>query len=166
MNNSTSSVVTPFVVLTTYKPKKPYSAKAIGADLVAITKEFGIAPLNDVVHGAQTTSTWCDPELHAEVRRFAQPHGMGKSWHQEGDTTPGSIMQAALVVWAARNPTQFRFAEGDTKTIHTPEPFQVVIGCNLACYHRTNPNVPKPPTRRWFFRQRVQIPKHLNLPGG
>ena len=147
----------PYMVLGTYKPKK-YRGSIIGKYLTDFTAKLGYIPLIDGVHGAQMTSIWADADLHAEVRRFAQ-HGQGSGWHQDGDQAPGSNMDHAAVLWAAVTPTEFKLND----TIYQPAPFQIVLARNLNGYHRSPPDAPKKPTRRWFFRQRIEL-SNVELP--
>ena len=149
----------PYIVLGTYKPPR-YRAGIIGAALTAITEEIGLVPHIDPAHGPQETSIWCDTALHAEVRRFAQ-HSMGSGWHQDGDLADGSAMDHAAVLWANKTPTEFKTDDGQ---ICRPKPFEVVLVRNLNGHHRSPPDAPQKPKRRWFFRQRVEIPKEMNLP--
>ena len=148
----------PFMVLGTYKPKK-YRGSLIGWHLTEFTGDLGLAPLKDPKHGPQTTSIWCDEDLHAEVRRFAQ-HGAGSEWHQDGDQADGSFMDHAAVLWAAKTPTEFMVDD----MIFRPQPFEIIVVRNLNGSHRSPPDAPKKPTRRWFFRQRIEIPTHMELP--
>ena len=158
MNALAHNIDAPYIVLDTYKPKR-YRGAIIGKALTAFSKELGLIPLKDPVHGPQETSIWCDTALHAEVRRFAQ-HSQGSSWHQDGDLADGSFMDHAALLWAAVTPTEFKV----NGTIYRPEPFQVVLARNLGCHHRSPPDAPKQPVRRWFFRQRLEVPKHMELP--
>ena len=151
----------PYIVLGTYKPKK-YRASIIGKWLTDFTGELGLKPLVDGVHGAQMTSIWADADLHAEVRRFAQ-HGQGSDWHQDGDQAPGSNMDHAAVLWAAVTPTQFKYHKVTNDITYQPEPFEIVIVRNLCGMHRSPPDAPKKPIRRWFFRQRIEVPTHMEL---
>jgi len=148
---------TPYIVLGTYKPSK-YRGSIIGPDILEILEPFGLVPLSDPAHGPQVTSIWCDEALHAEVRRFAQ-HSQGSGWHQDGDMAPGSHMDHAAVLWAAVTPTEFQWGGA----VWRPEPFEIILVRNLGCFHRSPPDAPKPPKRRWFFRQRVEIPTDLEL---
>jgi hypothetical protein len=159
-SSSNHRIVGPFVVLGVFKPPK-FRASLIGKALTNFTQELGLTPLNDPEHGAQTTSTWCDEKLHAEVRRFVQPTGQGSGWHKDGDLADGSKMDHAAVLWSAVTPTEFKDSEG---LVWRPKPFEIVIARNLACHHRTPPDAPQPPERRWFFRQRVEVPSHVELP--
>jgi len=152
---------TPFVVVGTYRPTK-YRASRIGKYLTRFTNDLGITPLKDGVHGAQATSIWCDEALHAEVRRFAQ-HAQGSGWHQDGDMAPGSNMDHAAILWASVTPTEFSDMLVHAK-IYRPEPYEIIIVRNLCGYHRSPPDAPKKPTRRWFFRQRIEVPKWMDLP--
>ena len=146
----------PYQIIGYYKPSK-LRGSIIGPDILSVISKFGLTPLDDPEHGPQVTSIWCDEALHAEVRRFAQPGGQGSSWHQDGDLADGSRMDHAAVLWSNKCPTEFKSGG----TIYQPQPFEIVIAYNLKGYHRTPPNVPKPPERRWFFRQRIEIPTHL-----
>ena len=148
----------PFLLMGTYKPKR-YRGSLIGEYLTKFTERLGLVPLVDGVHGPQVTSIWCNEKLHAEVRRFAQ-HSQGSSWHQDGDLAPGSNMDHAAVLWAAVTPTEYNVG----KEIFRPEPFEIVIARNLGCVHRSPPDAPHPPERRWFFRQRVELPTDIELP--
>ena len=146
---------TPYLVIGYYKPKK-YRGSIIGKALTKITKNIGLVPLIDKVHGPQMTSIWADAKLHAEVRRFAQ-HSQGSQWHQDGDLADGSTMNHCAVLWAAKAPTEFKVADGN---VYRPKPFELVIARNLNGHHRSPPDCPTKPTRRWFFRQRVEIVDH------
>lgn len=150
---------TPYLVLGHYKPSV-YRGSVIGPAILALIAKHNLVPHIDPVHGPQTTSIWCDEAKHAEVRRFAQPGGQGAAWHQDGDLKDGAGMDHAAVLWASVCPTEFKVDD----TIYQPKPFEIVIARNLGCYHRTPPNAPKPPTRRWLFRQRVAVPHYLALP--
>jgi len=148
---------TPYVVLCEYHPsREPWRAWRIGRELTAITGKLGLRPHVDAVHGAQETSSWCSPELHAEVRRFTQAHAQGEGWHQDGDLKPGSGMDHAQVLWCNVNPTQFQW----NGKVYQPKPFEVVIARNLGCYHRRPPDAPR---ERWVFRQRVALPRFISL---
>jgi hypothetical protein len=154
-------MITPYKILGHYKPHK-LRGSIIGPRILSIISKFGFVPLDDPAHGPQTTSIWCDPDLHAEVRRFAQPNGQGVGWHQDGDMADGSHMDHAAILWANKTPTQFKWEFNDT--IFQPEPYQIVLAWNLNGMHRTPPNAPKPPKRRWFFRQRIEIPTSMEIP--
>lgn len=160
---------TPYLVLGYYKPpKKGHYASKIAAALLEILKPFNLVPKlrgspgDPNAWGPQTTSIWSSWGLHAEVRRFAQPSGQGSGWHKDGDmeSAPGEVMDHAAVLWAEVKPTEFQL-DGH---IYRPKPCEIVIARNLACSHRCPPDTPKPPKRRWFFRQRVEVPTHLELP--
>ena len=148
----------PFKSLGFYKPKK-YRASQIGTDLVDMFSLI-VKPLHDD-NGPwpQETSLWYSKLHHAEVRRFAQPAGQGREWHRDGDLLDGSRMDHASILWSAVTPTEFR-CEGDDE-IWRPEPFEIIIASNMACLHRTPTDAPLPPIRRWFFRQRVEVPDWL-----
>lgn len=147
----------PYVVLKERYIPKRWRAWRIGRDLTTLTEELGLVPLDDPIHGPQVFRAWCDEDLHAECGWVTYRGGPAEDWHYEGDTTPGAKTDSALVVWANRTPTEFKY-DGE---IYQPKPFQVVIGRNLGCLHRRPGNAPK---RRWFFRQRVEIPTHIKLP--
>lgn len=66
-------------------------------------------------------------------------------------------MNHAEVLWANKTPTEFQY-QGK---IYQPKPFEVVLVKNLSCYHRRPKDAPG---RRWIFRQRVEVPKHIDLP--
>lgn len=162
-------LVGPYRVLGYYMPpKKGHYASKIAKAILAILKPFNLQPKlrgtknSPNAWGPQTTSIWSDWSLHAEVRRFAQPNGQGSGWHKDGDMEPNpkEVMDHAAVLWSEKVPTQFKY----NGTIYQPEPGQIVIARNLGCAHRSPPNTPKPPKRRWFFRQRVEVPTHLELP--
>lgn len=147
----------PYIVLKErYLPKR-WRAWRVGRDLTRLTKELGLVPLNDSVHGPQTFRAWCSKELHAECGWVTYKGNQGEDWHQDGDLKPGSQMNHAEVLWSNRTPTEFQYKG----RIYQPKPFQVILVRNLACQHRRPANAPK---RRWIFRQRVEVPNHINLP--
>lgn len=145
----------PFVVLATYEPPyKIWKAWKVGRDITRITKEAGLKPHVDPIHGPILTASWSNVELHAEVRRFTSEKESAEDWHQDGDTTLGSNMNCAMVLWASTTPTEIQY-EGK---IYRPDPFQVVIFSNKKVSHRRPANCPKD---RWIFRQRVRMPDWL-----
>lgn len=147
----------PYIVLNKCYVPKAWKAWQIGRDLTHFTRELGLVPLNDPEHGPQTFRAWCNVDLHAEVGWVTYKKGQGEDWHQDGDLAPGSKMDNAMVLWANRTPTEFRYQD----KVYRPKPFQVILVRNLACHHRRPANAPK---RRWLFRQRVEVPTHLQLP--
>jgi len=147
----------PYVVLKQRYVPKRWRAWRIGRDLTRLTRQKGLIPLDDPAHGPQTFRAWANKKLHAECGPRTNKGGQGEDWHQDGDTTPGAKMDNAMVLWANRTPTQFRYKG----KIYQPKPFQVILVRNLACHHRRPKDAPK---RRWIFRQRVQVPTHLDLP--
>lgn len=161
---------TPYIVLGYYMPPpQGHYASKMASAILEILEPFGLIPKlrgkpgDDDAWGPQTTSIWSDWDLHAEVRRFAQPYGQGGGWHKDGDLEPrpDEIMDHAAVLWAEKCPTEFRTSDGQ---IHQPKPGEIVIARNLACPHRSPLSTPKPPKRRWFFRQRVELPTRFGLP--
>lgn len=141
----------PYIVLDTYYP--PFlKCWKIGEDLTALTKGLGYVPLNDPEHPAQDWTPWSDLPLHAEVKNWTPAAPMGKEWHQDGDTTPGSKMECLIILWANKTPTQFKFkADGE---LFQPKPYEVVVFQNNLCYHRQPPDAPN---LRYIFRQRVTL---------
>lgn len=160
----------PYVILGDYMPPpKGHYASKIAAAILDILKPFNLTPKlrgsgpdEPDAWGPQMTSIWADWDLHAEVRRFAQPSGQGHSWHKDGDleARPSEVMDHAAVLWAEITPTEFKH----NGKVYQPKPGEIVIARNLACPHRCPPEAPAPPKRRWFFRQRVEVPEHLGLP--
>jgi hypothetical protein len=130
----------------------------IGQDLTDMTRRLGLVPLDDPRHPAQAWTPWNSLILHAEVKRWTPSHPKGAEWHQDGDQTPGSRMDHALVLWSTRMPTQVRDKEG---RVWTPQTYEVIIFKNLSCAHRRPPEVKG---ERFTFRQRVEVPKHMELP--
>lgn len=147
----------PYIILRERYVPKIWRAYRIGRDLTRLTRSLGLMPLNDPIHGPQRFRAWCNEELHAECGWKTYKGHQGEDWHRDGDLAPGSKMDNAMVLWANRTPTEFRVGE----TIYQPKPFQVILARNLACLHRRPANAPK---RRWIFRQRVEVPKHIDLP--
>ena len=148
----------PFLVLVDrYIPSK-WRPRVIGRELTQMMDHMGIVPHPDPIHGPiHWRRGWYNDTLHAEVRRITLPAPAAGDWHKDGDTTPGSKMDCAIVVWANRAPTEFEWAG----QVYQPKPFQVVISRNLLCPHRRPSDAP---SRRWFYRQRVKVPTHLAIP--
>lgn len=147
----------PYIILKErYLPKR-WRAWRVGRDLTRLTKELGLVPLDDPVHGPQTFRAWNSERLHAECGWVTYKGNQGEDWHQDGDLAPGSKMDHAEVLWANRTPTEFLYKG----RIYQPRPFQVILVRNLSCKHRRPANAPE---RRWLFRQRVEIPHHIKLP--
>ncbi len=144
----------PYIVLKQrYRPKR-WRAWSIGRYLTRLTEERGLVPLDDSIHGPQTFRAWCNKDLHAECGWVTYKGNQGEGWHQDGDLAPGSQMDHAEVLWSNRTPTEFQYKG----KIYQPKPFQVILVKNLSCMHRRPANAPK---RRWFFRQRVEVPTHI-----
>lgn len=147
----------PFLVLGHFVPKI-WKAYECGEAITKITKKLGLIPHDDPLHGAQEWCPWYSKSLHAEVKKWTPPKKQGEEWHQDGDTTPGSKMDCALVLWASNNPTEFKTPDGK---VWQPQPYQIVLARNLSCLHRRPPNCPE---KRFMFRQRVKVPLHMGLP--
>ena len=149
-------MVKPYIVLGTYHPSR-WKPHKVGRDLVKLTQEYGLVPLKDSVHGPQTWAPWCSEKLHAEVKRRTPRNPKGEDFHQDGDLDPGSRMDCAIVLWSSNTPTEIK-VEGHT---YRPNRREVILFRNLAGFHRR-----PPATRRirWVFRQRVELPTHLELP--
>lgn len=140
----------PFTVLAIYHPKV-WRGSAIGAELTRLTRDLGFKPLRTKRMRLHKNAKQRKRRLHADVTNQADPNTEAASWHQDGDLTLGFPMNHAIVVWCNRAPTEFEY-DG---RIYRPKPFQVVIARNLACRHRQPPAAAG---RRWFFRQRVELP--------
>lgn len=147
--------MTPYQVLVVYKPKI-WRTSLIGKDLTTITKNAGLIPHNDPAHGPLHTAHWFSEELHAEVRRRTFNTKQAEGWHYDGDITPGAKPECCLVLWATNHPTEIQYQN----KIYTPKSYELVIFKNMSVRHRRPENCPR---IRWVFRQRVEIPKHLNL---
>lgn len=151
----------PFVVLGEYHPSK-WNTWVIGPELVRFTRDKGLVPHPDPVHGPlHFVEWWSSDKHHAEVRKrtLTSPKAKrGEDWHQDGDLDPGSLMDCALVTWASTHPTEFKDPGG---MVFQPRPYEVVVSRNLYGYHRRPHHSP---VRRWLFRQRVQVPAHIQLP--
>jgi len=161
--------VKPYVVLGIYHPPWPqeqWKAWKIGRGLCQITSGHDLVPHVDPAHGPEPGASWSNVELHAQVRRFTMASGMGDDWHQDGDTTPGSKMDCAMVLWTSGPHVQLKFAMDKTdpilkNVVYQPNPYEVVLISNLLAYHRRPPGCPR---ERWVFRQRVAMPTHIKLP--
>lgn len=147
----------PYVVLKERFIPKRWRAWYIGRRLTELTAKKGLIPLDDPVHGPQTFRAWCDEDLHAECGWVTYKGNQGEDWHQDGDLKEGAQMDSCLVLWTNRTPTEFLYKD----KIYQPKPFQLIIARNLGCKHRRPANAPK---RRWVFRQRVEVPEHIELP--
>lgn len=154
MNTNTSK---PYIVLQDRFIPKRWRAWYIGRRLTDLTKRKGLIPLKDPAHGPQTFRAWHSIDLHAECGWVTYKGNQGEDWHQDGDLKEGARMNNAMVLWANRTPTEFQY-NGE---IYQPKPFQVILVRNLSCHHRRPSNAPK---RRWIFRQRVEVPIHIELP--
>lgn len=139
-----------------WNPKPGWRAWKTGEDLCELTASKGLKPLYDPVHPAQTWPSWSNTKLHAEVKKWTPEHPGGEAWHYDGDTTPGSQTNCALVLWASNTPTLIKF--NNKEKIYQPEPYEVVIFHNLHCHHR-RPS--KAPEDRFLFRQRVEVTLEL-----
>ena len=157
----------PYIVLGTYKPKVLDKAWKVGEFLTSFTAKWGLIPLNDPKHPAQSWAPWSSRSLHAEVKKTAAGIVPAKAncWHYDGDTTPGARTEHALVLWSSTTPTLIRFADGysfgTANKIYQPKPWEIVILHNLHCSHRRPDDAP---FNRFIFRQRCEVPKHLPLP--
>lgn len=143
----------PFTVIGEYRPTE-WKAYKVGRDICRITRQAGLVPLVDPVHGPQTWTPWHNEELHAEVKKRSPRNPKGEDWHQDGDLDPGSVMDHALVLWATNTPTQFRVGSD----VYQPKPYSIVVARNLGSFHRRPPDAPRV---RWLFRQRVVVPAWL-----
>ena len=150
----------PYISLGTYRwgPKGRYAHK-IGRELTDLTEGMGFKPFPTIGGKNSENPAWSDPNLHAEVRMTAIKDSEGVDWHQDGDTTSIADMHHGLIVWSNTTPTQVRWAspKGELDALmltHQPEPFEVIYIHNLHVFHRRPPNAP---SRRWHFRQRVEI---------
>ena len=150
----------PYMMLTTYHLPTPLRCWKVGEELTKFTKWFGLKPLHDPLHPAQDWAPWSHKTLHAEVKRRTPKNPGGSAWHYDGDTTPGSKVDCAIVLWSEHTPTEFR-RNGSDK-VYTPQPFEVVIFHNRHCTHRRPPGLEG--KRRFIFRQRVEIPTEFPLP--
>lgn len=147
----------PYIVLRERFVPRRWRAWYIGRHLTRLTEELGLVPLNDPQHGPQLFRAWVNEKLHAECGWVTYKGGQGEGWHQDGDLAPGSKMDHAMVLWTNRTPTEFLY----NGKIYQPKPFEVVLVKNLSCLHRRPKDAPR---RRWIFRQRVEVPEHIDLP--
>jgi len=150
----------PYRVLGVFKPDilDPFwKAWRVGKHLTKLTASKGLIPHVDPLHGPLHGVSWFSEELHAEVRKRSFKTKMAEGWHYDGDTTPGSKPDCAIVVWASTMPTEIMY-QGH---IFQPKPWEVAIFRNMAVTHRRPGGVPR---TRWVFRQRVKVPSHLELP--
>lgn len=141
----------PYVILGSYIPTV-LRGRVIGEALTAITKKQGFIPLHDPTHGPIEKAIWCDPSLHAEVRRYTNPNiTSAEDWHYDGDTTPGAKSDYWLITWANVMPTQLRLKSNPSK-IHQAKPFELIAFHNKLMEHRRPKGCPH---KRWMFRQRA-----------
>lgn len=145
----------PYKVLGTYRPPV-WSAKLVGQELTRLTEDFGLVPHVDPAHGPLLTVPWVSEKLHAEVRRRTFKTKQAEDWHQDGDTTPGSKPDCCLVLWATNHPTEIKYQD----KIYVPNPYEVIIFKNMSVKHRRPEGCPR---IRWVFRQRVEVPLHMEL---
>lgn len=146
----------PYIILGIYVPKR-WKTFVIGRSITKITSDYGLKPLKDPIHGPQTWVPWYDLDLHAEVKKRTPRNPKGEDWHQDGDLDLGSKMDHALVLWSNIDPTQIEYKG----TIYQPRPYEIVLFRNLAGKHRRPPTAPR---NRFIFRQRVEVPTHMELP--
>lgn len=144
----------PYIVLAKYIPEKE-DYEMIGRDLTDITKNAGLRPFVNKEIKRNKRPAWKDFALHAEVRKTAVKNSEATQAHRDGDSSTKD-MDFAMVVWADHDPTEF-IVDGK---VFQPEPYELVLARNIACYHR-RPNISG---HRLFFRQRVEVPPHIKLP--
>ena len=145
----------PYVVLAYYDPPR-WSARAVGLHLTEITRQAGLKPLYDPIHPALEMA-WSNQALHAEVRWSTGKVYSAESWHQDGDTTPGSKMDNIMVLWASETPTEFMW----NGQVYQPKPYELVAVRNLSVMHRRPAQCAED---RWLFRQRCATHSPLRLP--
>jgi len=145
----------PYVVLAYYRPAKR-RCRLIGNDLVALTKKAGLIPFKNNEIKRNPKAGWFNHPLHAEVRMTAVAGSEAEDWHKDGDTSTND-MDFAMVVWANKTPTQILYKG----KIYQPKRYEVVLFKNLSASHRRPTDCPN---KRVMFRQRVEIPKHIDLP--
>lgn len=142
----------PFLVLGTYHPPR-WKSWVVGHDLTAMTKKAGLVPHVDPAHGPLLTVPWYDEKLHAEVRRRTFKTKQAEAWHYDGDITPGSKPECAIVTWSTNTPIEIQ--RNGESTIYSPKPYEVIIFHNKHVVHRRPPGCPRV---RWVFRQRCAVP--------
>lgn len=147
----------PFISLGIYEPKRPWRAWRIGKDITTIVKEFGLVPITDKKHRHQRRAAWNSKSLCAYVRRRTVQNPKALGWHQDGDLVTGSEMDNCMVLWSSNNPTQFKVGT----EVYTPKHREIILVRNLVGLHRRPPDCPR---IRYLFRQRVEIPQHVELP--
>lgn len=141
----------PYEVLGKYQPTRA-RATLIGAALCRFTADRGFVPLKcDPMLRKNERSFWKDNARHANLVRYAHPEYEGVGWHQDGDNTPGSIMDHGIILWSDRSPTEFRWTDCES-SVYQPQPLEVIYFRNMSCYHRRPPGLSG---KRWLFRQRV-----------
>lgn len=145
----------PYISLGIYNPPR-WNAWLVGHDLTNITKEFELVAISDPKHRHQR-GAWRSRALCAYVRRRTVRNRKATSFHQDGDLAVGSQMDNCLVLWSSNSPTELRVGT----TVYKPKHREVILFRNLACFHRRPPECPR---IRWLFRQRVEIPLHIQLP--
>lgn len=152
----------PYIVLAVYKPFRLENEKLksfcarIGNDLTAITKQNGLTPLKNDEIQRNKRPIWSNYNAHAEVRVTAVAGSQGEQYHQDGDLN-NTNMNFGMCVWASKTPTEIKVGN----KIFQPQPYQLVLFKNLSCYHRRPSGIKG---RRFFFRQRVKVPNHIELP--
>jgi len=155
---SSARIMRPYIVLTEYVPTI-WRAWKVGEDLTRITRKLGFLPHIDPEHGPQKWCPWFSTNLHAEVIKRTPIDGQSEGWHYDGDLKSGANPHCAIVTWASTTPTQWKNL--NSEVIYQPQSFQLVIANNYTKRHRRPPNCLR---FRYLFRQRVQLPTHMNLP--
>jgi hypothetical protein len=164
----------PYLSLGIYRPTR-WRASVVGRELTDLTASLGLVPHFDPVHGPLELKgrNWASKLLHAEVRRRTFATKQAEGWHFDGDTTPGSRPDCAIVLWCSNSPTEIKWQkpvldDGDlgyaeSVKVWQPKPYEVVIFHNLHVLHRRPAGASRV---RYVFRQRVQIPQNniLRLP--
>ena len=145
----------PFLVIAHYVPSK-WNAQKVGKELTEATRRLGLIPHDDPAHGPLHSAAWFSDELHAEVRRRTFKTKQAEDWHYDGDLGGGANPNCALVLWSTNHPTEIMY----NNKIYVPNPYDLVIFKNMSVRHRRPPGCPR---IRWTFRQRTQVPEHLNL---
>jgi len=150
----------PFQVIGHYKwtPGRRY-ASIIGPELIAITRRLGFVPLKNNDIQKNDYAAYFNLHEHAQVRMTCEPQSQATQWHQDGDTTVSRAeMDFGLIVWASRDPTEFKAKGGQ---VYQATPFDIVYCNNLDCLHRRPPGLSG---YRWHFRQRVVKKGNLSCP--
>ncbi len=132
--------------------------RIIGRDLVAITKKMGLIPFKNNEIKRNPKAGWFNYDLHAEVRMTAVAGSEACGFHQDGDSTVShDEMDFAMVIWTNKAPTEIQYKG----KIYQPKPYEVVLFKNLSAMHRRPANCPS--KHRFLFRQRIVVPKHIEL---